>query len=299
MIKKNYIFTLVETSSNKAYSALLTKSRIAYIIVGLIAFFCLILLPIFQGLQKIQTNYELQKLTRQNIILRQTFASWNDRIQGIETTLDNISNRNKHIQTLTAPSFSQVQYGVGGPASLTSLNLPSIPEANKTALALSELETQVSWVRKNIGNLEQSVFGRINQISHYPSIRPCAGGWFSSFFGRRNDPFTGKPQMHPGLDISLPTGSKIFATADGVVKSIRTTVIKNKGYGKYIIIEHGFGYETLYAHLSQILVKKGQTINRWDVIALSGDTGKSTAPHLHYGIYTDGVAQNPLYFILQ
>ena len=72
----------------------------------------------------------------------------------------------------------------------------------------------------------------------------------------------------------------------------------NKGYGKYILIDHGYGYETLYAHLSKIYVEEGQMVKRWDLIGLTGNTGKSTAPHLHYGVLVHGEPKNPFHFIL-
>ena len=97
--------------------------------------------------------------------------------------------------------------------------------------------------------------------------------------------------MHPGTDFSVNTGTPVYATGDGVVKLTRTSF---SGYGKQIEINHGFGYVTKYAHLSEFLVKKGQKVKRGQIIAYSGNTGKSTAPHLHYEVIKDGKKVNPV-----
>jgi len=99
--------------------------------------------------------------------------------------------------------------------------------------------------------------------------------------------------------ILIRPDSEVRATGAGRIKRINTRVVKNKGYGKYIIMDHGYGYESLYAHLSEIFVKPGQRVKRWDLIGLSGNTGKSTAPHIHYGVYYKSKAVNPLDFLLE
>jgi murein DD-endopeptidase MepM/ murein hydrolase activator NlpD len=125
------------------------------------------------------------------------------------------------------------------------------------------------------------------------------GGWLSSSFGKRIDPFTGKIEEHAGVDISIKPGSEVFAVGAGTVKEAVTRAIPNKGYGVYIVLDHGFGYTTMYAHLSKIFVKRGQQVKRWDLIGLTGDTGKSTAPHIHYSVMLNGDPRNPIHFLLE
>lgn len=133
-------------------------------------------------------------------------------------------------------------------------------------------------------------------LASIPAIQPVSNKELkrlSSGFGYRIDPFTKVKKKHPGTDFSLPTGSPIYATGDGVVKFARKSF---GGYGNQIEINHGFGYRTKYAHLSEFLVKKGQRVKRGQVIAYSGNTGRSTAPHLHYEVIKDGKKINPVHY---
>ncbi len=126
-----------------------------------------------------------------------------------------------------------------------------------------------------------------------PSIRP-AKGWISSSFGYRKNPFTGRREMHKGLDIANHKGTLIVATASGVV-----TYVGRKGLlGNIVEINHGHGFVTRYGHISKALTKKGQTIKRGEAIAQIGNTGRSTGPHLHYEIRLNGIQVNPHKYIL-
>jgi phosphotransferase system IIA component len=114
---------------------------------------------------------------------------------------------------------------------------------------------------------------------------------FGSSFGMRVHPILQKMKMHEGIDLTAPRGTKIFATADGVVLQAGYT---DGGYGNKIIIDHGFGYRTLYGHCYKINVKPGQKVKRGDVIGLVGSTGLSTCPHLHYEVHVNGKKVNPI-----
>jgi len=134
----------------------------------------------------------------------------------------------------------------------------------------------------------ETVRGRI------PSIRPLDTGWISSRFGFRNDPFTTKQTFHRGLDFSTPVGTPVRVTGDGVVQAVQ----QQRGFGKVIKVDHGDGIVTVYAHLDEALVKKGAKVARGDVIARSGNSGRSSAPHLHYEIRVSSRPVNPLSYIL-
>ena len=115
----------------------------------------------------------------------------------------------------------------------------------------------------------------------------------SSHYGQRTDPFYKVTKFHGGIDFSGPVGLGIYATGDGVVVKVE----KNKsGYGNHVLIDHGYGYKTRYAHLHTIKVKKGEKVKRGQEIGTMGNTGKSTAPHLHYEVITNNKAVNPVHF---
>lgn len=136
-------------------------------------------------------------------------------------------------------------------------------------------------------------------LASLPAIQPVANQELrrlASGFGYRMHPIYKVRKMHEGTDFSLPKGTPIYATGDGVVES---TTTKFSGYGKYIEIKHGFGYQTLYAHLSEFEVRPGQKVKRGQIIGYSGNTGGSTAPHLHYEVIKDGKKVNPVNYFYQ
>jgi len=135
-----------------------------------------------------------------------------------------------------------------------------------------------------------------NQIDHLaatPSIRPAAG-WVTSRFGKRTSPFTGRPEFHPALDIAGELDTPILATGNGIVSFSG----KKWLLGNTIIIDHGYGMITRYAHCEKLLKKQGDTVKRGDIIAHMGNTGRSTGPHVHYEVRLNGVPVNPERYIL-
>jgi len=142
----------------------------------------------------------------------------------------------------------------------------------------------LSW--KKLDSIQQSTIA-------IPCTRPVNQISLSSGFGIRSDPFRGSAAMHAGVDMPGPTGTPIYATADGIVGYSAWM----NGYGNLVEIEHGKGVETRYGHLSRILVKAGQPVKRGQMIALMGSTGRSTGSHLHYEVRLDGRAVNPIPFL--
>ena len=126
-----------------------------------------------------------------------------------------------------------------------------------------------------------------------PSIWP-AHGWLSSTVGARQDPITGESDYHEGLDISADRGTPVYATADGVVR----TAGREGGYGNLVILDHEYGLETRYGHLSRLHVREGTSVKRGDIIGLVGSTGRSTGSHLHYEVRVNGRLLNPLQLLL-
>jgi murein DD-endopeptidase MepM/ murein hydrolase activator NlpD len=131
-------------------------------------------------------------------------------------------------------------------------------------------------------------FARRWHINVQPSIWPVEGRLMGGF-GERTDPFSGEGAMHTGVDISAPTGTPVCTTADGIV----TFAAWSSGYGQLIVVDHGGGYETYYAHLSRFTVVEGQDVRRGEQIGAVGSTGRVTAPHLHYEVRIGGAPVNP------
>ena len=158
--------------------------------------------------------------------------------------------------------------------------------------------TKKAWLQSNSFDEIEVVARKAGDmavcIPSVPPILPDKSQYrISSSFGYRSDPFLGTRKRHTGMDFACHIGNQVYATADGVVEAVRTDTY---GYGKYVIIDHGFGYKTRYAHLSKINVEKGMTVTRGSLIALSGNSGRSSGPHLHYEVMYKGNYVNPMNF---
>lgn len=160
------------------------------------------------------------------------------------------------------------------------------------SLDMKALRTQIDEAMRSVTSIRQYIAEQKDIYRATPLGWPVNGS-ISSPYGYREHPKSGRRQLHTGVDISIPSGTAIVATADGVVSFSGWTV----NSGNVVVIEHGRGFNTAYAHNKENLVKVGQPVKRGDVIALSGSTGRSTGPHVHYEIWRDGHHVNPSQFL--
>ena len=180
---------------------------------------------------------------------------------------------------------------MGGPtASTLALVTPGLTSPENTFGLLKDLLT---GLEDRLQTVRTDVDKRNQLAAATPSIWPTHG-WLSSSAGNRADPFTGEKDFHPGLDISADKGDPVYSTADGTI--VNAAAAGN--YGNLVIIDHGFGLETRYGHLSAFKVKQGQTVKRGDLIGLVGSTGRATGAHLHYEVRANGRILNPLQLLL-
>jgi murein DD-endopeptidase MepM/ murein hydrolase activator NlpD len=158
---------------------------------------------------------------------------------------------------------------------------------------MEQVEQATTVQENSFSTLLKSLESKRNLLAATPSLRPTVG-WISSSFGYRVSPFTGRREFHKGLDIATRKGTPIIAPADGVV----TFAGKKWLMGNLLTLDHGYGMLTRYGHIYKILKKKGDRVKRGEVIALVGNTGRSTGPHLHYEVRLNGVPVNPIKYIL-
>jgi murein DD-endopeptidase MepM/ murein hydrolase activator NlpD len=184
-----------------------------------------------------------------------------------------------------APAF-------GGPEEepLPTGSAVAVPEV---LAAMQVLDNQLDNREAQLGVLESMLMDRNLSDRVYPQGRPVKSGWMSSYFGRRTDPFTGKPANHRGVDFAGQSGAEVIAVAAGVV----TWSSSRYGFGKLIEINHGNGYATRYAHNSENLVSVGEEVRKGQTVALMGDTGRATGPNLHFEVLQNGQRVNPVTFI--
>jgi murein DD-endopeptidase MepM/ murein hydrolase activator NlpD len=181
---------------------------------------------------------------------------------------------------------------MGGPTAGTTLSsvTPGLSSPENTLELLKDL---LQGVESRLQIVRSDVDKRNQLAAATPSIWPTHG-WLSSSMGNRSDPFTGEKDFHPGLDISADKGDPVYATADGTI--VNASAAGN--YGNLVVVDHGFGLETRYGHLSAFKVKAGQMVKRGDLLGLVGSTGRATSSHLHYEVRANGRILNPLQLLL-
>jgi murein DD-endopeptidase MepM/ murein hydrolase activator NlpD len=185
-------------------------------------------------------------------------------------------------------------------SSTPPLGGPEEPLLGGTAAQLGELlktidglQEQVRDREKQLGVLRDMLLSRNLREQVHPEGRPVVGGWVSSFFGKRTDPFTGKQAFHKGIDIAGRKGMDVVAVAAGVV----TYSGERYGYGRMVEINHGNGYVTRYAHNEENLVEVGQAVKKGQLIGKMGATGRATGPNLHFEVLRNGQVVNPMTYI--
>ncbi|GMV77265.1 MAG: peptidase M23 [Chitinophagaceae bacterium] len=163
-------------------------------------------------------------------------------------------------------------------------------------LQLNNLSLRLAYQQKSYNEIDGMVKNKEKLLAAIPAIQPVSNKnlkRIASGFGNRIDPIYKVGKFHAGLDFTAPLGTPIYATADGVVK---TANFNAGGYGNHVVINHGYGYETLYGHMVRIKARQGQIVKRGEVIGYVGSTGKSTGPHCHYEVHKGGTPVNPIYY---
>ena len=228
------------------------------------------------------------------------------RLQGLEQVNHELEARNKAYEESTAKLQQQVatlqgmvtklgvmagldqlppDASVGGVGGLPA-NETRAPQVDPSAL--QAMEERVSKLTERSKELTSFYQDRGQLLASTPSIWPVRG-YLSAGFGNRLDPFTNLKDFHSGIDISTPNGTRVQAPADGLVVSCGV----KGGYGNAIVVDHGYGVVTRYAHLDRFNVRPGQRVKRGDVVAAAGNTGRSSGPHVHYEVRLNGVPVNP------
>ena len=311
-MRKKISFVVLSNSGAPAKQMCASKASIR--LVGVFILACLISVGyvVYDYFQLKQTMVHLQtrashltnELTeiqsqRQQI---QEFASEINSLKGHLVSLNNFEKKIRIIANIEKTDDSNNIFGVGGsiPEDLDA-RLPLMEKHNSLMRdmheQIDELNRASIHQKGEFESLLKSLEDQQNLLASTPAIRPISRGeksWVTSSFGFRRSPFTGQREFHRGFDISTRKETPILATAEGVV-----TFVGKKGLlGNTVIIDHGHGMVTRYGHCSKFLKKRGEKVKRWEPIALVGNTGRSTGPHVHYEVRLNGIPVNPYKYIL-
>lgn len=264
---------------------------------GLFGFLCFVILintPFFET-----PKDRLQAREIENMKIN--YAILNKKMDQVDEVLENVAERDNNLYRVFFNSSpipeEQRKAGFGGVNRYKTLEGYDNSElVVSTTKRVDVISKELVIQSKSLDEILKLAKEKEKLLVAIPAIQPVKNEnlkAMASGFGYRSDPFTKIRKFHAGMDFSAKTGTPIYATGDGVVERADNTA---SGYGNHIVIRHGFGYETLYGHLSKYKVRAGQRVKRGDVIGYVGSTGRSEAPHLHYEVHKNGEVVNPLNF---
>jgi len=247
----------------------------------------------------ISKSITLKKLDHENGVLMAEMGRFGAQMQELRDAMAvsfDLQNRARILASLEPISNDVWHVGVGGPEPLSLKMETAYPDSMFNDLT-ENLGTMLRQSKLQLGSYREviSVLEKEREVREStPTIRPLKGGFLSSRFGRRMDPFLGEITLHPGVDYRARMGNPVVATADGLVSFAG----RDGGFGYMVEIDHGSGFRTRYAHLSKILVHRGQSVKRSEMIGLVGNTGHSTGSHLHYEVLFRKVHRDPLQYVI-
>jgi murein DD-endopeptidase MepM/ murein hydrolase activator NlpD len=273
------------------------KLKLFSLLLGLSLLFTSIFVALnhFLGINS-NPNFTISALKNENIELKEEIKRIADSYHQILGEVDNISEINSELRiaaNLDAISDEERLLGTGGSPDYLSVNL-SIRD-NEVKNLLKSVDEMIGYVQfEKEQTLQIANKLSLNEKLHkcIPAIKPTTGNYSIDGFGMRRHPILGVRKFHHGIDITCDYGTEVRSPGDGKV----IVVERRAGFGLVVEIDHGFGYRTIYAHLSKAMVKSGDSVIRGQKIAKSGNSGLSSGPHLHYEIHHDGISLDPTDF---
>ncbi len=233
-------------------------------------------------------------------IIKDNYTAMNERVQTMQRQMAELEKRDNEVyrsifEANPVPDSARAKLQEKA-KELEKVNDISDDELGKTIeLDLNNIAARISYQVNSYSAIEKLINNQENKLASIPAIQPVSNkdlNRIASGFGYRIHPIYGIPKMHKGLDFTAPQGTPIYATGDGTVKKAGM----NTGTGNHVIINHGYGYESVYMHMVRIKARVGQRVKRGDIIGWVGSTGASTGPHCHYEVHINGRAVDPVYF---
>lgn len=243
-----------------------------------------------------------EKLLRADIDnMKEEYDALKGRMSELKGHMDELQHRDNEIYRVifeAAPIPDSVRAGKSEKAEeMQQLQTKDNREViNSTTRILEELINRVKIQEKSYVQIEDLIKNKQKMLASIPAIQPVSNkdlDRIASGFGYRIDPIYKTMKFHSGLDFAAPSGTPIYSTGDGVIEEAS---LSDVGYGNHVVVNHGYGYKSLYGHMVRMKVKRGQTVKRGDVVGWVGSTGKSTGPHCHYEVSKNGSKVDPVYF---
>lgn len=287
-------------------------SWLTFVVVFLliVALLCSLAIGVVWSINKAYQKRQLAEIERDHQQLRDNLQQWEQRVREMASGVEGVEVRSSDEENndTTSQMAMQSQYVIFDAEDNIDPRVEAAPREASVAGAASptlpptDFLSRLEYDFRQNREIQKEIASRFEkdraQAQHLPTIRPLISGHITDLFGDRSDPFHSRTRHHNGLDIGAPYGTEVYSPAAGVVEMVKPRYSKNRGYGKAVLINHGYGVKTLYGHLLQINVKYGQKIDRWQVIGKVGSTGRATGPHLHYEVWVNGEAKDPLQYIL-
>ena len=222
-----------------------------------------------------------------------------EKVAHVQATLDRVERFDAKLRSaVTHLQDPERNLAIGPIGAQENQGAAAPPAASENPAALpgriSALDNEAHRQEASLRELSEYFEDQKSMLASTPSVWPTQG-WVTSDFGARLDPYSADRSMHQGLDISTPHGQPVLTPSDGTVVFNGT----EGGYGKVLVVDHGYGVKTRYGHLSETFVRLGERVARGQKIAAVGNTGRSTGPHLHYEVRVNGIPENPRKFILE
>src|SRR3970040_1084662 len=287
-------------SENLAYRKIITKTRkkigvvllflVASALFGLLSFIVLLNTPYFETPKNRKQAREIENLKLRYAILNKKMEEVEDVIKFIEDRDNNLYR--VYFNTSPIPEEERKAGFKNADRYKDLEGYDNSQLVTNTTKRIDVLRKELAIQSKSLDDILKLAKAKDKLLAAIPAIQPVRNENLKrmvSGFGYRTDPFTKARKMHEGMDFTSKTGTPLYATGDGVVAKADNTA---SGFGNHIVIRHGFGYETLYAHLSKYKSRAGQRVKRGDVIGYGGSTGRSEGPHLHYEVHKDGNVGN-------
>lgn len=240
-------------------------------------------------------------LQRQNENLKDRYAVLDHQLEAIRQQMAELEKRDNNVyrtifEANPIPDSARAKALEMQQEIATVAKMDDYELVNSIITSLDSLSKRIQVQKASYDEIDKLVANKEQLLSHTPAIQPVSNQDLTrvaSGFGYRIDPIYKTTKMHAGIDFTAPQGTPIYATADGRVSTAGNT---GNGYGNHVIINHGYGYETLYGHMVRVKARNGQQVKRGEIIGWVGSTGKSTGPHLHYEVHKNGSKIDPVYF---